>query len=1202
MGGTDAVGTEYDPVVFIKLTDVPQPGMAKFCTGTFIAPRMILTAGHCFPCTASAGDAGLDAGADAGPDAGASDGGGMTPGEGCWNQVTELGSDGPLYYGGSSGIVRQARQGLAWQSPDHTYKLSYVWFPRPASNGQAPDVAVVRTVEAFSGTPATIMGSSGSPAMPDPGNVATTYNGATVDVVGTSEYGFVGGYSAKRRRHAGGAVTAPTGDAGAGVGSTEAFRVTLDSGKFVCMGDSGGPVLFAHGGTLKVGGVVSVGEAGGTMCNVTETFNAAYIPRSFVDELCRDGAWEACPDPNDRDDDGEPDATDNCPNNPNRSQKNHNEADESALHFGTELGDACDPWPDVTVPSGAVALTSVDDSFQTSATGMVISGILFENRVSIAYRPSGYTVTDNYLMRIYDPARNDRQDDLTPKYCACHDYSTSTEASPTIVGDLSCKQTLCPDSGDIPQPNYFYDTGWERLTWEGCPLEDTDRNGRYNECESDLPSRRFVRLFGGTAYCTERNELGCAVNDDARFWSRPGMTGRVLWPWRTQDYPHDPSSTPVYNSNQTVKARVRVWLKPNDPHLPATPASINSAFTEPRTLSWSFAATLAKPLYDAPRVRWTLPAWIDPLAAVSEVRLLAPVRHDTNTEGCPADYNWNFGWAESSSATRALVSSAVTLGSGYLGPAAASLALGDAADQAPQTVGFAAAGSDGLFIFGGAERGGSLSADLWFGGFPQGETGSSVVFEKIGGSQMMALAAGTSPAGASTSVRYSAWKATHVTNTSLPAVSTLVAGASAKWLKGQATSPAGTSDTTSATGGTAVVLSAPCFSQGPPPPQAESVLALSPTWQTLTVFYGDQGSSPDPAAPVALAIYDLQADAWTSGTVDWSQTPGARRHAGYAMVAGDRLVLFGGEAGGAALGGLYSLDLNPETLLAGWPPQRIDDQSAEAPSPRTHAALRFDPLGGPLGRVLLFGGINGAGERQNDLWAFAMDTGTWTLLSDGSGAEAPPPMVAAGIAVLLLDGTPVVYSGTAAGAGQGWAYRFAGQAWERVERSDAPAVAAVSSIGSPAVTGCLAEAASGDLVATTCSGEGDQGFELRPVDGEPGLHEIVRISDGKCLRLDGTLQWRTVGDRQCQYIGWGSPFSLGSCGDDRSRFDLAAWPEDSGYHVRQRFACTDGGQPAGYDVGSCADTNVSADQTLRVSPCVSDVRQRIVAPGWPAHP
>lgn len=156
-----------------------------------------------------------------------------------------------------------------------------------------------------------------------------------VDVVGYSGYTFPG--VEERRRHASGSVDEPDVDAGPGAGSVTSFKVTMASGTAVCKGDSGGPVFFQDAGAYKVGGVVNGGQAGADPCNVTETFLAAYVPRSFLDDLCRHGAWEACTGSSDRDEDGTADSLDN----PNASQRNSNAAGEVFLHPGL-LGDACD--------------------------------------------------------------------------------------------------------------------------------------------------------------------------------------------------------------------------------------------------------------------------------------------------------------------------------------------------------------------------------------------------------------------------------------------------------------------------------------------------------------------------------------------------------------------------------------------------------------------------------------------------------------------------------------------------------------------------------------------------------------------------------------------------------------------------------------------------------------------------------------------
>lgn len=642
-------------------------------------------------------------------------------------------------------------------------------------------------------------------------------------------------------------------------------------------------------------------------------------------------------------------------------------------------------------------------------------------------------------------------------------------------------------------------------------------------------------------------------------------------------------------------------------------SQVNSAFTTPTDITWKAESTLGKPLYALERWRWRLPSWFDTIGPWHDLRLLAPVDRTTSSELVPPDYDWRFDWEATTSATRALITTALSPTTGQLGPAHVSEAAGDSPVNAPHTVGFATAlHGGGLFAFGGADSAGTLSGDLWFGALDAGEPlGGGMTFEKVagGGGQSASAGAGSSTTVATSSVsatsstsatskstcNLACWKKSNPPTTSRLTLAKLIAPAKAKWLA-KAASKKAASKKAMATA-PAKTLLAPSFASGSATPQADSVLAYSPQWWTLTIFYGDTGTMPTASAPVELALFDLQTDTWTVGQVDWNETSGNRRNVGYVMTGPGQAVFFGGEAGGQALDGLYTVDLDPGTLLSGVAPQRLDGASQQAPAPRTHAALGFDSRVGSQGAVYLMGGINSTGQRMADLWVFALDSGQWRQLSDGTEPGAPPPMVAAGVVVSTLDSSVLVYPGTA-GPDPRWGYRFVeDQGWQVLDYPDAAAVQHAAALSAPTVTGCFAESAGGTLSATSCSGQREQGFELRAVPDEEGLFEIVRLSDGKCMRLDGQVLTRQVGDRVCEYIAWGTAFTMGACGDERARFDVISWPTAAGYEVRQRFACTQGGAPAGHDTSSCVDAGVG--QTLHVYECSAQERQRILAPGWP---
>jgi hypothetical protein len=80
--------------------------------------------------------------------------------------------------------------------------------------------------------------------------------------------------------------------------------------------------------------------------------------------------------------------------------------------------------------------------------------------------------------------------------------------------------------------------------------------------------------------------------------------------------------------------------------------------------------------------------------------------------------------------------------------------------------------------------------------------------------------------------------------------------------------------------------------------------------------------------------------------------------------------------------------------------------------------------------------------------------------------------------------------------------------------------------------------------------------------------------------------------------------SMKSCGEKRAWFSVVAWDGDTGFRPRQRFPCTEGGEPADYDDNSCVDSDAWGSSTLWMFWCPDGDRdrQRLLAPGWPTFP
>lgn len=1007
-GGTGDVQGEHPAAALLHMGHA---GSVALCSGVFIAPRMVLTAKHCFPCPS------------------------MGEGEGCYDPQTETAKDGPIFWWNHA-VSEQVKTGYYPYTQGTSHHATYVWFAAPDAFN--PDLAVVRTAEPLTGVAvAPLLAGDPQP-------------GETVRLLGYSDKTFSQGDQYRRWTTGTVGATAPV-DGGAALGEG-VIAVQPATSTHVCKGDSGGPVFFSRNGQWHVGAVISTGQAGEDECGLPGAPALVQrISRGFLDALCKHGSWEDCvARQGDSDEDGIPDSSDNCPENPNVEQTNTNGlAADALLYPAIRPGDACDHMPAVSLvdrdPGEAFGwIEGVDQHVSgTVAAGMVFSGVVKQNSATIHYRRPGYAVRADLYFPDHATA-NERQDALWARYCACHD-PTSTDTNPKPTSNSVCYQlAYCPHAGFTSlTPDYATDTGWLPLNWrvaatgEVCEPADPDGNGNANECEQAIPDAPSFRPFGATTYCTERNEFGCNPKDVDRFWRQAGKTGVLAWPWRSQDYPH-PTGT-SYTASNTPLAKVRVWLRPGHASYSSLDAAHQSAFSLPQTLEWGLAASLSKPVYELPRWRWVLPPWADPLGdRKRHLWLLAPIDRDSPAKIAPLALNWNVELNELM-ASRGIVSSAVRTLDAHLGQAEASQVLGAMPDHALHTTGFAATqASAAVFVFGGYDARGELSDALWFGGLPDGGDieRDGLQFERLDGGALMAmLAAAPTASGASSkpppskpaTPRFGSWKAAQPKGKARSSVALIAAGALAK----HATSKTGTSTAASST--TLRTLSA---TQDPPEPQASGAIAYSSTWATLTVLHGDRGDSPTHGDPVQLAVFDLESQQWTRFELDWSEGGEARRLVGYTQSSPTQLLFFGGERDGDALDGLYRLDLNPELIASGEPPLRLDEEGATAPSPRTLAALAFDPLAGKLGAVLLYGGRDSNGQPLGDLWRFDLSTNSWTRLSDGSEEEAPPAALAAGIFIKRLDGSIVVVAGNGTRGTTSWAHRFVvGQRWQRVDPS-----------------------------------------------------------------------------------------------------------------------------------------------------------------------
>jgi hypothetical protein len=919
-----------------------------------------------------------------------------------------------------------------------TYDLDYIWFPKHSDASwmtTVPDVAVLHTRQAFTSAYLLVMSAS---AMPNPGNISGYYStAAPVVMVGYSSYDTPELDSRRRYGYAKAKKPPDFGtDASGGIDYSALFEVegnVTGSHRYeTCEGDSGGPAVFGTAGSYQVGGVLHGGLGA---CSSVSQY--AYIPRGFLDALCRDSQggpvrhWEDCLSvpANDPDLDGKTGTADKCPYNPNVDQTNSNADTEAGLHSGSQtiLGDACDPKPLATIPGKQLQQTDV------YLQGTYSSAVYWLKRTwseaIVVYRAMGYVYnldgSNNYTAGGIDVSRK-----LKPYYCACHNWANSTSSSPDeITNNQVCMDQNCYEDGD-PHANIYRDTGWQFLNWSepggSCQRKDLDGDdptgtGKpYNECDTELPARKYLRALGGTVYCTDRNELGCQSGDYEKYWkdSSAARTKRFTWDWRSQDYPHDPDPTkvPIYDPTQTPWARVKVWLRPDSSDLGSTN---NNVYTTPQKLVPGMFGTVGRPLYDPPRLRWLLPALPDPAGPFGPL-VVVPVDRATGTEQLPASFDWT-PIAESS-ATRALLVSSVDPSAGNFGEARASRYVGPAGLDL-DTVDFGLAQvDDAVYALGGEDLGGALSNMLWVGlngasgemdwDVPAGVAGSGASSATVSTTSTTS----TSKTAKSSPSQYEAWLAAEKKARPIKRTALSVLAA--------ATSPGSSSGAKSGGKGSTVTVKSMVVPNGPEP-QRGPVLGPNLAAMTLTAVFGETASDPPPGSPVSFAIYDIYYQEWVTVQAAWNCGP--RHSVGYTSVEGGPEVFFyGGELQGALLEGLYRITLDPSALLEGQDVERLDNGSPESPAARSYAAMVHQPW---EQAVYLFGGI-GPNGALNDLWRFSLADGTWKRLSDGTEPGSPPATIGAGLLVSRTDGSILVVAGTASAATNERAWRYQGGQWE----------------------------------------------------------------------------------------------------------------------------------------------------------------------------
>lgn len=151
--------------------------------------------------------------------------------------------------------------------------------------------------------------------------------------------------------------------------------------------------------------------------------------------------------------------------------------------------------------------------------------------------------------------------------------------------------------------------------------------------------------------------------------------------------------------------------------------------------------------------------------------------------------------------------------------------------------------------------------------------------------------------------------------------------------------------------------------------------------------------------------------------------PVNRTRSAVATLPDGRVFLFGGEYASNALVDLWELD------LAGvW--HRRPMQGDEWPVGRRGHAMSYDPA---TGKVLLFGGQDGAGAPLNDNWLLDPETCTWESLSPAS-----KPGTRWEATMCVFDGAIHLFGGNKP-APQGGFYRWDGITWTSIGAASPPA-------------------------------------------------------------------------------------------------------------------------------------------------------------------
>jgi hypothetical protein len=258
VNGTDATDPRYQAVVSIN---------GGSCTGTFVHPHFVLTAGHC---------------------------------------IQPYG-EGPLNYVVTDGLI--AGQG-------NSYTVDYVYVARQGELGgsEVQDVALLRTINAFTGPIIPILPAQNLP------HRAESYYCPRWEYTWPTVLGFstnAGTVDARRRvGRAFAECDLEENDFSDLPIHSQEFKLDGHgrsvSGVRICPGDSGGPTIWDTGfGTIAIGGVTSRTDSYNNVVvddrcpsDRGESF-MSFIPQAFLDRVAAvdpncagTGGWQACTNPN----------------------------------------------------------------------------------------------------------------------------------------------------------------------------------------------------------------------------------------------------------------------------------------------------------------------------------------------------------------------------------------------------------------------------------------------------------------------------------------------------------------------------------------------------------------------------------------------------------------------------------------------------------------------------------------------------------------------------------------------------------------------------------------------------------------------------------------------------------------------------------------------------------------------------------------